>query len=162
MKKDDVDNLDLLEKAIVSMNLLQFRFGKDRQYDYDLMDWFIANGELRVYKKGNYFCLNLVTKNKLNLLIGYAYAGCNDRNIENTNNCSVQNTYLNYIWRKTGKFVYCTSNLLNTPEEVKLLFGGNDSYTFSNSSENYKSIESNSKKLLSILNTLESVHFLNS
>lgn len=149
------DKLDSLEKEIPNLNLINFKFSEDRSYDYTLIDWFIKNGEMRIYKKviiHEYFVVTLVSFNKLKLHIGNIYSDCISRNEDPY--CNWQNEYIRYAWEKLKSFKYCTNNLLKTPDEVLKDFRNDEKYTFSNSKETYRTIEKNTKKCINILNTL--------
>lgn len=115
--------LDILKEALPNYNLVHFKFMKDIEYDYALLDWFADGGEIRTYKsKSNYKGAKVtypisLHKGDVALHIGSIW----DMSDEVRDPDSFRDwvdAYVSYFWSKNQTLKFCTSNLLETVEEI--------------------------------------------
>ncbi|MFW6247115.1 MAG: hypothetical protein ACOC22_03035 [bacterium] len=145
------ETLDLIENLESEReNILNFRFDKDRQHDYSLIDWFCNNGNMRIYKKDKTYMVYLVSGNGLKLWLGTIFENFETRG----QNAQWQNYYIAYAWKKLKTFTYCTNNQLKSPEEVGKYFGNDETYKYMNSQETKETITKNKKEVETLLNNL--------
>ena len=130
---------------------------KDRIEAFGIMR--SIGGQLRAYKyssgcfciiirmpSGDRFNIGVIGKFDINMIIP---SGPDDK--ARTDMIFKKYKSAMHAYKIFGDVVYCTNNLLNTPEEVIKSFKGNSDYAFSNSRETRTSMVSNKSRLLSIL-----------
>jgi hypothetical protein len=150
-KNDIIKELDAWEKVMESADIFTFRFQSDPDHDINLIEWFCAKGEMRVYRDQstkNSYRVFLCTPNGLKISLGSLYSG-----LEEGDHWGAQ--YIIKTWNLLGKFIFCTNNLLKTPDEVVNSFGGNEDYRFSNSKETKSSMLKHTIKVEQILNNIK-------
>ena len=160
------EKLDLLKESLPSLSLLNFKFGADEQYDLDLIDWFADGGEIRTYTykalSGPAFMIYLY-KGEVRLSIGMISEKADYTMVK------YRPVYIKRFREKNKNIAYCTSNLMETPEEIRNRPGvtaiDENTYKYKDGSfsknnvwrlskDNAKSIKKNEEKLISILNSL--------
>lgn len=108
------EKLDALQKALPSRRLLDFRFSNDQDHDNNIIDWFADGGEIRAYKEyKSSFHIDLC---KGDVII---YLGLFSKTMDDSTKLNQWKfNYLKKFWDKNKNIVYCTNNLLNTPDEI--------------------------------------------
>ena len=158
-----IQNLILLEQAAAVSTTSHLYSGKPDSIEHDnaVVDWFCENGELRAYfNKTAGHILIVKSKNGQTISIGHVHATTVSNILNEDSNYPIakitrlQNAIIKRVWNKLGSLEYCTNNLYHTPAEVYASFNNNAEYTFSNSSENEKSIAKHKQQLIDILNNL--------
>lgn len=165
--------LTALQEALPFSDNLTFKFKADPDHDKFVIDWFIDCGEIRAYKYTPKKYGIYLAKGRVTLHLGIIWKNSQTLQealpfYEKSKNWNWVENYASYFWKYNKKIVYCTNNLLKSPEEIVSRPGitkvNEDTHkypdgsfkkgnTFHLSKDTAKTIEKSKKELVEILNT---------
>lgn len=169
------DKLDQLAECVHLYELLNFRYSKDINHDYQLLDWFADGGEIRAFKdykiKNAPWRFNIIfVKKELKLHLGIVSSDFKE--VLNNSNILVKlrYDYLKYFRQKNKNLSYCTNNLLKTCKEIQTdknvikytdntIYYSDGSFSLNNifkySKDTVKTYEKSETYLINLLNQIE-------